>query len=45
MIYFIQICITDQLLVSNGKISCDLISVCSDDSHESVHTLISTHMN
>ena len=34
VIYFIQICNTGVLLVSNGKILCDLIRVCSDDSHE-----------
>ena len=34
MIYFMQICNTGALLVSNGKILCDLIRVCSDDSHE-----------
>ena len=34
VIYFIRICNTDALLVSNGKILCDLIRACSDDSHE-----------
>ena len=34
MIYFKLICNTGVLLVSNGKISCDLISVCCDDCHE-----------
>ena len=36
MIYFMRICNTGVLLVSNGKISCDLIRACSDDSHEYV---------
>ena len=36
VIYFMQICNTGVLLVSNGKISCDLIRACSDDSHEYV---------
>ena len=30
---------TGVLLVSNGKISCGLIRVCSDDSHEYAHEL------
>ena len=34
MIYFMSICNTGVLLVSNGKILCDLICVCSDDLHE-----------
>ena len=34
VIYFMRICNTGVLLISNGKISCDLIRVCSDDSHE-----------
>ena len=35
MIYFMQICNTGVLfIVSNGKISCDLIRACSDDSQE-----------
>ena len=34
MIYFMRIYKTGVLLISNGKISCDLIRVCSDDSHE-----------
>ena len=34
MIYFMRICNTGVLLVSNGRIPCDLIGVCSDDSHE-----------
>ena len=29
-----SICNTGVLLVGNGKISCDLIRVCSDDLHE-----------
>ena len=31
VIYFMQICNTGVVLVSNGKISCDLIPACSDD--------------
>ena len=34
MIYFMRIFNTGVLLVSNGKILCDLIRACSDDSHE-----------
>ena len=34
MIYFVRICNTGVLLVRNGKISCDVIRVCSDDSQE-----------
>ena len=34
MIYFMRICNTGVLLVSNGKVSCDLIRACSDDSHD-----------
>ena len=34
MIYFVRICKTGVLLVSNGKIACDLVRECSDDSHE-----------
>ena len=34
MIYFMSICNTGVLLVSNGKILCDLICACSDDLHE-----------
>ena len=34
VIYFMRICNTGVLLVSSGKISCDLVRVCSDDSHE-----------
>ena len=34
MIYFMRICNSGALLVGNGKISCDLIHACSDDSHE-----------
>ena len=33
-IYFMQICNTGVLLVSNGKILCGLICACSDDSHD-----------
>ena len=34
MIYFMRICNTGALLVSNEKLSSDLIRACSDDSHE-----------
>ena len=41
MIYFMRICNSGVLLVSNGKISCDLIHVCSDhelDTHDLRYT-------
>ena len=34
VIYFMRICNTGVLLVRNGKILCDLIPTCSDDSHK-----------
>ena len=34
VIYFTPLCNTDVLLSRNGKILCDLISACSDNSHE-----------
>ena len=40
MVYFMRICNTGALLVSNDKISCDLIHACSDDLHE-----LDTRMN
>ena len=39
VIYFMQICNTCVLLVSSGKILCDLICVCSDDSRTNTHDL------
>ena len=43
MIYFMRICNTGVLLLSNGKISCDLIRACSEDS-QNTHEL-DTRMN
>ena len=44
VIYFMRICNTGVLLVSNGKILCDLICACSDDSRTNTYEL-DTRMN